>query len=484
MYIIKNAWRNICRNMGKNILLGIIALVIGLSCCLSLSIHQAAAKQRAAGLDELTINATIGIDRMSVMKQGNKENPEDVDPKEMLSNIHSLSLEELQTYAKAESVKDFYHTETLSMNAEGIEPLSSSDEHMPDMGKNFGGKEMSSADFSLIGYSTQEAMTTFVEGNASITKGTMFLESDQDTCIISEELAEYNTLAVGDTIKLVNPDNTKDVTELKISGIYSLNETSSDIGFMRSDPANQIYTSTTTIDTIVEASNKTDSDKALKASVSGTYLFENVDAYEAFEAQARNLGLSDDYTIQSQNLNQYEQSLQPLESLSGYATIFLVVVLVIAGLILVVLHIYHIRERKYEIGVLAAIGMNKRKIACQFVLEIFVVTMVSMLIGSGIGACISVPVTNMLLENTTITQNDRPGNFGKDMPEDTGDHKEMSKDMMAQGKQYIREVSSATDIIVVLEVCGIAVLLTMVSGGVAIMSILRYEPLKILSDRE
>ena len=253
---------------------------------------------------------------------------------------------------------------------------------------------------------------------------------------------------------------------------------------MRSDPANQIYTSTTTIDTIVEASNKTDSDKALKASVSGTYLFENVDAYEAFEAQARNLGLSDDYTIQSQNLNQYEQSLQPLESLSGYATIFLVVVLVIAGLILVVLHIYHIRERKYEIGVLAAIGMNKRKIACQFVLEIFVVTMVSMLIGSGIGACISVPVTNMLLENTTITQNDRPGNFGKDMPEDTGDHKEMSKDMMAQGKQYIREVSSATDIIVVLEVCGIAVLLTMVSGGVAIMSILRYEPLKILSDRE
>ena len=91
MYIIKNAWRNICRNMGKNILLGIIALVIGLSCCLSLSIHQAAAKQRAAGLDELTINATIGIDRMSVMKQGNKENPEDVDPKEMLSNIQSLS---------------------------------------------------------------------------------------------------------------------------------------------------------------------------------------------------------------------------------------------------------------------------------------------------------------------------------------------------------------------------------------------------------
>lgn len=487
MYIIKNAWRNVCRNIGKNILLGIIAIVIGLSCCLALSIRQAANKQRTAGLDELTISATIGVDRMSMMKQGKEaqEKPEDFDPKEMLSNIQSLTLDELLTYAKAESVKSFYYTESLSLNGSEIEPLTSSENQMPDMDKGFGGKEKNSSDFTIIGYSSNEAMTSFVKGSATISNGEMFKEDDTNTCLISEELAEYNSLKTGDQIKLVNPNDTSDIVTLNIVGIYTSSETTSGMGPMQSDPANQIYTNIKTMENIVSTSQKNSSDHALSAMVSGTYLFENVEAYEAFDAQARALGLSDEYTITSSDLNQYEQSLQPLESLSHYATIFLIVILLIAGLILVVLHIYHIRERKYEIGVLAAIGMNKRKIACQFVLEIFVVTMVSMLIGSGIGACISVPVTNMLLENTSVSQQDTRNGFGKDMPDMKNNEKQESpQGMMAQGKQYVMEISSATDVMVVLQVCGIAVLLVMISSSVAIMSILRYEPLKILSDRE
>lgn len=486
MYIIKNAWRNVCRNIGKNILLGIIAIVIGLSCCLTLSIRQAANKQRTAGLDELTISATIGVDRMSMMKQGKEaqEKPEDFDPKEMLSNIQSLTLDELLTYAKADSVKSFYYTESLSLNGSEIEPLTSSENQMPDMDKGFGGNKNSS-DFTIIGYSSNEAMTLFVKGSATISDGEMFKDDDTDTCLISEELAEYNSLKTGDQIKLVNPNDTSDIVTLNIVGIYTSSESASGMGPMQRDPANQIYTNIKTMDNIVSTSQKNSSDHALSAMISGTYLFENVEDYEAFDAQARALGLSDEYTITSSDLNQYEQSLQPLESLSHYATIFLIVILLIAGLILVVLHIYHIRERKYEIGVLAAIGMNKRKIACQFVLEIFVVTMISMLIGSGIGACISVPVTNMLLENTSVTQQDTRGGFGKDMPNrNDNDIQESPQGMMAQGKQYIMEINSATDVMVVLQVCGIAVLLVMISSSVAIMSILRYEPLKILSDRE
>ena len=488
MYIIKNAWRNVCRNIGKNILLGIIAIVIGLSCCLALSIRQAANKQRTAGLDELSISATIGVDRMSMMKQGKEAQgkSEDFDPKEMLSNIQALSLDELLTYAKAESVKSFYYTETLSLNGSKIEPLTSTENQIPNMDKGFGGKEKNSSDFTLIGYSSQEAMTSFVKGTASISDGKIFNEDDVDTCLISQELAEYNSLKTGDQIKLVNPNDTSDIVTLNIVGIYTSSETTSGKGPMQSDPANQIYTNVKTMDNIVRISQKNSSEHALSVMVAGTYLFENVEAYEAFDAQARALGLSDAYTISSMDLSQYEQSLQPLESLSHYATIFLIVILLIAGLILVVLHIYHIRERKYEIGVLAAIGMNKRKIACQFVLESFVVTMVSMLIGSGIGACISVPVTNMLLENTSVSQSDTRSGFGKDdMPNMKNNEKqEFPQGMMGQGKQYVMEINSATDMMVVLQVCGIAVLLVMISSSVAIMSILRYEPLKILSDRE
>ena len=42
MYIIKNAFRCIGRAKGRNILIGIIALVIAISACIGLSIRQAA----------------------------------------------------------------------------------------------------------------------------------------------------------------------------------------------------------------------------------------------------------------------------------------------------------------------------------------------------------------------------------------------------------------------------------------------------------
>ena len=101
---------------------------------------------------------------------------------------------------------------------------------------------------------------------------------------------------------------------------------------------------------------------------------------------------------------------------------------------------------------------------------------------------ISVPVTNMLLENTSVSQSDTRSGFGKDdMPNMKNNEKqEFPQGMMGQGKQYVMEINSATDMMVVLQVCGIAVLLVMISSSVAIMSILRYEPVSYthLSDEK
>ena len=59
MYILKNALRNITRAKGRNILIGCIAFVIGLSACLALSIREAADRERESGLSDLNITATI-----------------------------------------------------------------------------------------------------------------------------------------------------------------------------------------------------------------------------------------------------------------------------------------------------------------------------------------------------------------------------------------------------------------------------------------
>ncbi len=525
MYIVKNALRSISRSKGRSILIGIIIFVISLSSCLALSIRQAAKSEETAALSDLEVTASISVDRQALM--GNFEDREG--RREALSQNQELSLQELETYAQADSVKSFYYTYSASMNGENAEAIDSTglasigdEEAASSMEKGNdrmqGGPMGVQGDFTVIGYSSDEAMTAFLQGTQSISEGAMFAQGEADyTCVINEELASYNDLSVGDTIVLSNPNAEDETYTLTISGIYQ-SESSTDAamnmmsGFMASaDPANQIYISAQTAESIAEASSAaavetTDettgmtSTSALQMMLNGTYTFADVEAYESFEQEARDLGLSDEYTISSSDLNAYEQSLAPLQNLSRYAGYFLIVILVIGGSILIVLNIFSIRERKYEIGVLSAIGMKKKKIAAQFLIELSCITFCALLIGAGIGAVASVPLTNTLLssqiENTAQNSMDRNDRFGREVGGfesfDEGQMMQPPEEMEQPQDQnmsfpmmnYVESVSSATNLTVIMQLIAIGLFLTIVSGITAIVFILRYDPLKILSDRE
>ena len=90
------------------------------------------------------------------------------------------------------------------------------------MGAMFGGGMMpgrmgNQGDATVVGYSSDEAMTEFLVGTSTITEGEMFEEGTEEyTCVISDELATYNELEVGDTIVVVNPNNEEESYELTI----------------------------------------------------------------------------------------------------------------------------------------------------------------------------------------------------------------------------------------------------------------------------
>ncbi len=527
MYILKNALRNIRRSKMRNLLIGVIVLVIATACCLGLSIRQAAVNAKKAGLENLTVTAQISFDRQSMMQGfGNKE-----DRLQGLQKMQELTLEQMQTYAKNENVKDFYYSLSVSMSAgEDLSPVETqfsggsdnSQGGMPSFGGGQGGggfKQMmggmgTQGDFTLSAYSTFDAMTAFAEGTSAVTSGSFFeIDSTENTCVISDELATLNELAVGDTITLLNPNDTEETLTLTVCGIYHNEEASVGGGFMQgfsaaSDPANTIYMPYTTLKTAVDtsaANAETSTDEntgremstAMRGTTNGTYVFASADALAAFE---ESIDLPDGYAVSSSDISAFEQSLVPLESLAKFAGWFLLIVLIIGGLILVVFNVFSVRERTHEIGVLTAIGMKKHKVAAQFITEVFVVTFVALLIGTAIGAVVAVPATNALLEaQTTTTQNqsdrfqenlgfggmappsDMPG--GNDRP-DTGSFGgfgDFFGDMGGKMTNYVTEVSSATDFTVVLQLLGIGLGLTLLSSLAAVSSIMRYEPLKILS---
>lgn len=124
MYIVKNALRNLLRSKGRNILIGLIVLVIAVASCLALSIRQAAATARESGLENLAVTGQISLDRQAMMQKIQQEGG---DMKNAFRSMESLSLEEMQTYAKSQYVKDFTYTLTTSLNAgEGLEAVDTS----------------------------------------------------------------------------------------------------------------------------------------------------------------------------------------------------------------------------------------------------------------------------------------------------------------------------------------------------------------------
>ena len=103
MYILKNAYLSIIRNKGRNILIGIIILVISCASAVTLAIKTSASKIINSYEEKNEITASIEVNRDNVMKNfdPSKEN-RDSSKKEMIeefNNLESLSISDIKNYA-------------------------------------------------------------------------------------------------------------------------------------------------------------------------------------------------------------------------------------------------------------------------------------------------------------------------------------------------------------------------------------------------
>lgn len=383
---MKNAWKSVTRNKGRNILVIIIVTIIAIAATIGLSIRQAATTARNTGLENTTVTAQISLDREKLISESrNQSNSSESDASDQSGEGRP--------------------------NVGGM-----------DGGKDFGGTSMVSGDFSLVGFSSDEAVSNTSNGSFTMVDGKVFgydKSSDGDA-IISKSLADFNA-------------------------------------------------------------------------------------------------------VSSADVENYESSLMPLNNLSKFALTLLIVVLAVGGVVLVVITLLNVRERKYEIGVLAAIGVNKVKVAAQFTLELLIVTMIGLALGACAGAVASVPVSNQLLASQIEQQQSQQTNqreqFGRDMQgsadgsgtgaQDSGNANDSSNStdsqnsdsasnqnsampgkggngpegMMDRAVNYASSVNATVNLTVVGQLLLVGLGLTLIAALVAVVFVLRYEPLQILADR-
>lgn len=219
---------------------------------------------------------------------------------------------------------------------------------MPQGGGNF-----STTDFTLTGYSSYDAMTNFIDGSYTIIDGNVDSNFTANSCVINSELATLNDISVGDTITLVDSDDSSITYDLIVTGIYEENSNSASTNRMSmfSNSVNTIITNTTVIENVSAL------DSNITVKTTPTFTLTSKDVIDAFTSEVENKGLNESLTVTT-NLDEVENSTSTISNVSSFATTFLVITLIIGSIVLFIINMINVRERKYEIGVLRTIGMK------------------------------------------------------------------------------------------------------------------------------
>ncbi len=471
MYILKNAVTSILRNKGRNILIGIIILVIACATSITLAINNSSNKLINSYKNKYQTEATISINRENMMKDFDKDNKEQSkeDMKDKFSNMQSITVSDIEKYGKSKYVKSYYYTMQIGVNS-NLEKAST-DSESNDKGKGPEKQEETSGDFTLTGYSSLDAMNDFIEGNYKIKEGKVDTDFSNDSCIINSELATLNNISVGDKITIKDTNDDTKTYELTVTGIYE--ESSTDSMSMFSNSVNTIITNTNFVNKVLE------NDSEISVKVNPTFILTSSKVVDKFESELRKKGLDDNLSVQT-NLDQVENATKTISNVKTFSMTFLIITLVIGTVVLFIINMINIRERKYEIGVLRTIGMKKSKVALQFIYELLIVAVIALILGAFVGASASVPVSNYLLKNEISSSSKQTQNIENNFGQK--DNKQSKFQGVAQVEEF-SSIDATVDLKVLLELLGIGLVITFISCSSAIISIQRFSPLTILKER-
>ena len=490
MFIFKNAWISITRNKGRNVLIGAIILVIACACTITLAINNTASDLINSYSSSYDKELTLTFDRKQMMGNFDMKGEEGREQaKEKFENINAFSIDDIKSFAKSDHIESYYYTFGLSLNGNDIEKAEiETDSKFGSFGGPGGGKGpmgKSSMDFTLTGYSSLESMSEFINGTYTmkeIADNAWDIAFNGNYVFINKELAEFNELALNDKIKL--EDENSKTYEFEIIGIFEDNEETEDS--MMSMFSNSANTIVTNADALVKIDTENDS---ITGSINPTFIIDDYENAEKIQAELYEKGLDETYIVET-NQELAEAGLSSVKNVKSFATTFLIITLIIGGIVLFILNMINIRERKYEIGVFRTIGISKLKLTMQFMVELLIVSLVTLIIGASLGATMSKPVSNSLLsseiESATTSRDEMQNNFGGPggMPGGTGENMpDFNKMSGVPNIQAYDSIDAVVDVTVIIELLAIGLSLVFVSSLASMISIQRFSPLTILKER-
>lgn len=203
-------------------------------------------------------------------------------------------------------------------------------------------------------------------------------DTDNSNALVSNTMATKNNLKVGSTFKAYN-------STLTVAGIFKASTQATD------------NTIVVALPTLERLSGQSDAVTSAVATVDSS---DNLSSTTSAVKQA--LGSNADIQNSQQQANATIQPLQGVETVAGAS---LIGALIAGSIIIFLVTLLLVRERRREIGVLKAIGASSLRVMVQFTAEATALTLMASVLGIIIGGLAAGPITSTLVSNAGNSSN-------------------------------------------------------------------------------
>ncbi len=424
MNYLKRAWLSVTRRKGKSLLLFIIIFILSNVIAGAVSIQQATQNVEKTIKNKMGATVTLRLDYEN-MKDGDYE------------NIENLKMKTITAVGELPYVKYYDYVLMGNIGSSGLKSYVSS---MIEDNGGMGNDEIASYyAFGLRGVQSSKLLP-LEEGKITMVEGRAFTEEEvtkgKAVTLISKELADLNQLSVGDTATFTNyivdyeKNEKKSQTDypLEIVGIYQNKSTQKKVGktdeSSDADRWNQAYQEQTAINQIyvpnkiveetrreqAESNTSEVSEEELSESIGigePLYVLKNPEDLEKFKQEAQAL-LPKHYIAYASSDN-YDNIAGPVKSMSKIAGYVLIAAVSASVMVITLVVLLFLRDRKHELGIYLSLGEAKVKVVLQALVEVFIIALVALSLSVVSGNVLAKGLSNTLIQSQIEQQKNDNG---------------------------------------------------------------------------
>lgn len=480
MNFFKRAWLNVWAKKGRSVLLILVSSAILMFVLAGLLIRSAAVKATETAKTNAGATVTLSANRQVAFKKMQSQSSSSTKASRPKLTLTPVKLSDAKNIAKLSNIKSYNVTSSTTVNAKSYDTVSTS----TGMGAGGGpggmkGSSQSSGDTQIDGVTATALTTAFTDNQSKVTKGRGITAADKGTnnVVIEKELASQNNITVGDTLTFKQTTGSKKTIKAKVVGIYKASSSSTSTGPMSVDPANTIYASYTLANTL--------NSKYAGTADSVTFNVKNPAKVSATKRAGKQL-ISSKYSLSTDDAA-YQSVKSSMNNVESFANKIVWLVAIAGTIILALIVILMIRERRFEIGVLLSLGEARWKIVAQFFTEMLMVIVIALAIAGVGGKFVGNQLGSQLVAQSTTTQTTsrssnqpgggQPGGSNGGNQHGAGGPDSTAATAAATKKANLEISMSAVDL---AELGGFGLAITFLSIMIASGGILRLEPKKVL----